>query len=128
MKNENLNDSRNMNSSANATVSRRESEQNKSRAEFIQKYGPNLGQKAYGAIKELEEFLDPNVYNDEEFQLQQKTKKQLSTVEHISRPMEHAVAQVKNDTSRPVNPAHGKRQSTAAYNTNDQTTHHDYSQ
>lgn len=95
VKGENLADSRNaMTSSANATVSKRDSEALKrdSRAEFIQKYGPSLGTKAYGAIKELEEYLDPNVYKDEDFQLQQQTRKQLGTVEPVSKPMDQAIA------------------------------------
>ena len=38
-------------------------------------------EKAYGAIKELADFIDPNVLKDEEFQLDTQTAQKLATVQ-----------------------------------------------
>jgi hypothetical protein len=37
--------------------------------EFIRQFGSQKGQQYYGAIRELEEFLDPGVLNDEDFKI-----------------------------------------------------------
>ena len=36
-------------------------------------FGKVKGDQYYGAIKELQNFLDPNVFNDKEFQFDKKT-------------------------------------------------------
>jgi hypothetical protein len=41
--------------------------------QYIQQFGQQKGQQYYGAIRELEEFLDPNVLMDDDFRLNQKT-------------------------------------------------------
>ena len=40
---------------------------NEEKKEFIDRFGKDKGKKFYGAIKELEEFLDPQVMKDEDF-------------------------------------------------------------
>ena len=42
-------------------------EETKEKKELIEKFGNDRGKKLYGAIKELEEFLDPQVMRDEDF-------------------------------------------------------------
>ena len=39
----------------------------KNQIELIRQFGHEKGQEYYGAIKELEEFLDPSVLQDKEF-------------------------------------------------------------
>ena len=41
----------------------------------------NKGKQYYGAIRELEEFLDPNVLQDDDFQFDEKTRDEIKTIE-----------------------------------------------
>ena len=49
-------------------------EDTQEKKELIERFGNDKGKKFYGAIKELEEFLDPQVMRDEDFQLDKETK------------------------------------------------------
>ena len=51
-----------------------EDDSREKRDDYINQFGEQNGIKYYGAIKELEEFLDPNVYQDDDFQIRKETK------------------------------------------------------
>ena len=48
-------------------------DKNTEKEALVDGFGKVKGQQYYGAIKELQNFLDPNVFNDKEFQLDEKT-------------------------------------------------------